>query len=138
MKTTLFIYGILLMNMINNSYKPWREKDSVAYHGVYIFSDFSDYTGERFIIQELSISKENDTLRVLFRKYFNTSSPKECDYIPITNSAIHDNLLTASNWDAVLGEDLKGKFVYQYPPENAKGKVLKGMLLGKLFFRKIE
>lgn len=138
MRIAVLLISFLHMSFTNHDYESWLEKDPVEYNGNYFFVDFTGYTTDKYLILDIIVSTTEDSLTVTFRKYFNTDSPEDFVKTKIVSPSIKGNVLNASNWKAVFNQELKGEFVHKYPPANAKGPVLKGLLFGTMFFEKVE
>lgn len=121
----------------NISYNAWNEENIENYCGTYSFADFSNYNPEKYLVKDIIIFMQNGQIAVLCKTGYNTDLPENYETNSISNPKLKQNHIEANSWSGFFPHGVQGEFVYKYP-SCGKGKVLKGLLAGNIFFERIE
>ncbi|MGB4773565.1 MAG: hypothetical protein WBP45_00195 [Daejeonella sp.] len=146
MKNRLFLFLIIMLPLLSYSqektpYGDWKENSISNYQGRYINVVFQNNSAE-YMVKEITIQIKNDKTTASYNCYSTKARAADSLAKQLNNPCIKGNLFRA---DTLKNEKflytpktLKGKFVFQYPPNNAKGPVQKGLLLGEELYIKSE
>lgn len=146
MKNRLILLLIIMLPLLSYSqeespYRDWKEKGISNYQGRFINVVFQNNSTE-YMVKEITIQVKNDKTTASYNCYSTKAKPIDIMAKQLNNPVIKGNLFKADTLKKekflYVPATMKGKFVFKYPPNNGKGPVQKGLLLGEEFYIKSE
>ena len=119
--------------------EPWTQRAPRAYAGEYAHTEFS---GDTYVVHELKVEvSASGKLSVAYSA--SPSSERVMRWVALKDASVKGNTFTSGGLVAPYpGQDLppswSGAFIRRFPPANAKGPVVNGLLLGDWLFQHLE
>lgn len=121
----------ILFILFQEGITPWFETNEKTYEGEYMYTDFSNYSSGEYLIYKIEIQEGVG----IYSSFLNTEGYSDnCSRFQI--DSIVCNQLYSEELGLFLG-DTQIDFVRDFPPDNAKGPVKNGLMIGELFFSKL-